>query len=69
MTDNALIIIRELTRTQSSFSFAQIFEVDDLNESLMSYERKILADTMPPNDDDERLNRVLQEAVKHLQNE
>jgi hypothetical protein len=63
MTDNALRIIRELARTQTVSINSRILESEDSNESLMSYEREILDDCMPPTDD-ERLNRVLQEEAK-----
>ena len=68
MTDNALRIIRELTISQSASSAPKIQVSRDASEetSLVSYEREILEDGMPPTDD-ERLCRVLQEeARRHL---
>ena len=62
MTDNALRIIRELTKSQSASSAAQILESHDASEvtSLFSFEKEILGDGTPPTDD-ERLQLVLHE--------
>ena len=58
VTEDAMRIIREFTRTQSVSSAARTSTLDDSNESLTPSEREILDDGKPPTDD-ERLKQVL----------